>query len=103
MSIGERVSRLEEAMERVKRDALACEERQSAQHKELEELKTAKSNVVFGAWLANGITCVFMAILMAVGSRLMTAEAATFKDSVKREVVDEVVKVVRAANTNKVH
>lgn len=57
-------------------------------------LVTDRARVITGAWVANGLTCIFVGVSMWFASRTLAAEAELFKQSVVREV--------RAANTNKV-
>lgn len=88
----ERIAVLEGDVKQLKKDAFDYEERQTKQGDAINELKTDRAKVVFGAWVANGLTCVFVGAFLFIGSRLLTAEALAFKANLLEEI--------RAANVN---
>lgn len=83
---GERVTRLETKVDQMEQNFKQHVIRMADAETKIADLQTAKSNVVFAAWVANGITCLFVAILAFVGTRLVNAEAAEFKRQVIQEV-----------------
>lgn len=89
-----RLVRVEEGAKRMRSDLDEAILIQKRHEKALHSLATDKAKVVFGAWVANGLTCIFVAVMMFLAQRTLAAEAELFKQSVVREV--------RAANPNKV-
>lgn len=88
----ERLVKLEGEVERMRKDLDKNVVMVEDHDTKLSEIATDKARVVAGAWVANGLTCIFVAVIMWLGQRAVAAEAVVFRTKLIEEV--------RSVNTN---
>ena len=97
-SVPERLMKLETDGQRMRSDIDEMALAQRTQDKALVAIATDRARVVTGAWVANGLTCFFVAVIMFLANRLAAAEAAQFEQRLEKKVLNAVL----AANANAV-
>lgn len=86
MSMIERVTRVEGELQRMRKDVDRNVIVTGEQGAQLAALATDRARVITGAWVANGLTCIFVAMIMWLSQRAFASEAELFK----RKLIEEV-------------
>lgn len=86
MSILERVTVLEGEVRRMRTDVDELIVVSRGQDKKLQDVATDRARVVTGAWVANGLTVLFVGIIMWLSQRAFAAESILFKESIIKEI-----------------